>query len=832
MPRRWPVIVLAAIAARTLASWQLNPAAGVLVLVTFAEAAGIAVIARRSGLRTSLERLRDVLLLITAAAFVSACCMLVGGPLALVLGLTPSGSVGSAMIAYGFGTFIGIVVLAPAVITWKGARLGVPKPGRVLEYAILMALTVAASAFGFGWSGSIGPDPFAARYVVVPLFLWCALRFRPRGVAALVLVTSLVSTALTVYGYGPVVEGSFSVRLSLLTTYLAIGALSSLVLASAVTERRRAQADFRVANQALIASGNRLELALEAGRITTWDIDAATGTLHWNEASQDEVGDDTRITKGEAWETVLPIVHPDDRADVAAAIARSLRDGTPLNTTFRFLRPEGGVVWLECRGTVERDRSGRIIGVAGTAIDLTDRIEIETELAHRATHDQLTDLPNRELFIVRLETALGRLSEGRWLAVLFCDLDRFKVVNDSLGHGMGDEVLRVAAFRIGGTLRPDDTVARLGGDEFAILLPDMADPSDARQVARRLQAALAPPVLVEDQEVFTSASVGIAVTGSHDEAPETLLRHADTAMYRAKTMGRDCHVVFDDALRSEVAARLHTENALRHAIENDELTVHYQPQVDLGTGAVAGFEALVRWNHPDQGLLQAARFIEIAEESGLIVPLGTWALAHVCRQTHEWRKRDVGRGREWWVAVNLATRQLAEPGLVDRLAVLLATEGLEPNQLCLEITETSLMYDPDASLATLRRIHDLGVRLAVDDFGTGYAALSYLKHFPLDQLKIDKSFVAGLGDNPADTAIVAAVIALGHRLDLTVIAEGVESEAQVDALAELGCDLVQGFHFAHAEPPERAVALLASNVTAVRRRQGPFSAAAGDPTWS
>ena len=420
----------------------------------------------------------------------------------------------------------------------------------------------------------------------------------------------------------------------------------------------------------------------------------------------------------------------------------------------------------------------------------------ERALIHQAFHDTLTGLPNRALLDDRLGQALAR-RERRPLeiAVLFLDIDRLKWVNDSLGHAAGDQLLVTAAHRLTAVLRPGDTVARFGGDEFVVLCDDVGGECEALVVAERLREALAAPFHLRDREIGLTASIGIALASSstHD-SPDALLRDADAAMYRAKERGRDRVELFDDQMRSRAVARLETESMLRRAMDRDELRVHYQPVIDLSTDRIIGVEALVRWEHPDRGTVGPSEFITVAEDTGIIVNLGAFVLREACMQVARWNSRAPDRP-PLTVSVNLSAHQLRSRGLREMVAGALDRSGLAPRLLCLEITETALVEDADASRTALDALKDLGVTLAVDDFGTGYSSLLYLRRFPVGVLKIDRSFVIGLGTSAEDTAIVSGVIGLARALGLLAVAEGVETSEQVARLRELGCPLAQGYHW-------------------------------------
>jgi diguanylate cyclase (GGDEF)-like protein len=465
-----------------------------------------------------------------------------------------------------------------------------------------------------------------------------------------------------------------------------------------------------------------------------------------------------------------------------------------------------------------RDASGRARGAIGAALDITARKRSEERIQELAYQDALTGLPNRRLFSDRLNVAVAqaRRHEER-LAVLFLDLDRFKLVNDSLGHSVGDELIRAVAQRLRSSVREGDTVARLGGDEFTLLLPGLAEAVDAAKVADKVLESLRLPFELDGRELFVTASIGISLFPDDGEATEALVKNADAAMYRAKERGRDGYELYRPAMTAAAVERLALEGHLRRALAHGELSLHYQPILDLATGRVHALEALLRWIHPTLGPVVPADFVPLAEATGLIHPLGRWVLRAACEQARAWQ---AGGQEGVGVAVNLSARQFQQPDLIAQVRAALESSGLPAPLLELEITESGAMESAESAGRTLRELKSLGVRLSIDDFGTGYSSLSYLRGFPIDTLKIDRSFVRDVNADSDDAAIVATVIAMAHALKLRVVAEGVETREQLAFLAARGCDRIQGHLASPPVPAEDVPGLLAG----FRRPEpGPFA---------
>ncbi|CAN5548680.1 hypothetical protein BH20ACT23_BH20ACT23_22560 [soil metagenome] len=501
-------------------------------------------------------------------------------------------------------------------------------------------------------------------------------------------------------------------------------------------------------------------------------------------------------------------IHPDDRDEVLAD-EEAMVVGTASHSDavqYRMVTKEGRIVWVNDDAAVIRDAEGAALYWSGVLSDITERKVLEDQLKHQAFHDPLTGLANRALFVDRVKHALERAArEDSRVAVLFFDLDDFKTVNDSLGHNCGDEVLVAVANRLSECLRPGDTFARFGGDEFAIFLEDTSL-SSATSVAYRLIEALGEPFTIGSRDVVVHASVGIEFGDATTTKADELLRNADVAMYVAKSKGKARYELFDPSMHTAALRRLEIKSELRHAIENDEFVLHYQPIVGLEEGSLLGIEALVRWKHERRGLVAPVEFIPLAEESGLIIPLGRWVMREACRQARDWPITDP----EISLSINVSPKQFQHPGLVEDVANALWDSGIDPSILTIEITESVLIHDTEAAIEKLTRLKDFGVRIAVDDFGTGYSSLGYLKHFPIDILKIDKSFIEGVASGTEEAAIAHAIIKLGGSLGLEVVAEGIEEPEQLDALQTLRCDRGQGFYFSKPVDAETMGEILAT----------------------
>lgn len=577
------------------------------------------------------------------------------------------------------------------------------------------------------------------------------------------------------------------------------GEMALLVTSTNITKRRQAEA-------ALSRSEESLAEAQQIAQVGSWSLDFQNDAIHWSDEQYRIFGVEPsaeNINYGK----FMTLVHPGDRESVVRATKVARETGAPYDIEYRVVRPDGDLRIVHGRGEVIFDRDHKPVLMRGTAQDITERKETERHVRYLADYDTLTDLPNRYLFEDHLEKAMAAAERhDRNLAVHIIDLNRFQEINDTLGHAVGDELLKAVGTTLKRVLRASDTLARLGGDEFTVIQTDLDDPQDASILAQKMIGAVNQPFQLADHEVRAGANVGIAVYPNDGNEAAQLLQNADFALNSGKSKDRNIYEFFDMKMRTAAALRRTLENELARALEREEFVVHYQPRIELATGLITGVESLVRWRHPERGIVQPNEFIPSAESSGLIRPLGEWVLRQACMDTVAWR--DAGLP-PMSIAVNLSASQFHQTDLVGLVSEVLEVSGLPPNLLELEITETLMIKERDTVVVpTLNRLRDLGVNISVDDFGTGYASLTYLRNFPVSKVKVDRTFVQGIVDVAQDKAIVEAVIRLGHGLNLTVTAEGVETEEVASLLRAWNCDEAQGYLFSRPLEADDLITLL------------------------
>jgi len=505
-------------------------------------------------------------------------------------------------------------------------------------------------------------------------------------------------------------------------------------------------------------------------------------------------------------------VLPERRAEFVRLMQEQ---GVVRNFESQVYRNDGSIIWISENARAVKNADGSVQFFEGTVVDITERRQHEAELEYQASHDSLTGLPNRSLLHDRIEQAIVRARrDSKRVAVVFVDLDHFKLINDSLGHHIGDRLLLEVADRLMTCIRNHDTVARQGGDEFVLVLTEQHDADETLTIVNRLLEVISQPWVNDGQEYGLSCSIGISCYPQDGDDPDALLRCADTAMYKAKASGRSTFHVYTPELNQVISERLELENSLRHALERDEFRVYYQPRIEVASSRIIGAEALIRWDCPGKGIIPPDSFISIAEETGLIIPIGQWILQEACRQNSAWQQAGLPPIS---VSVNLSPIQFRHAGLVQSVAAALQQANLDPACLELELTESFVMHDAERINIAMQSLKALGVDIAVDDFGTGYSSLSYLKRFPVDRLKVDKSFVRDIDSDPDDAAIVRAIITLGHALGLKVVAEGVETRAHLEFLQQHGCDELQGYYFSRPVPAAEMEALLRDTAASTSR---------------
>lgn len=723
------------------------------------------------------EHVSDIFRFIVVTLFVTTAAASVGVVSLLLTNLASWEDAGAVWFTWWLGDATGALILAPVLTLWLNARV---------RWNWRLALEAAAWAVSLSLVGLIvfagvlpvGFRNYPLEFLVLPLIVWSAFRLGRRGAATATVILSVIAIWGTRHGNGPFAGYADNESLLLLQIFMAFIAMTGLILAAVIAERRhREESEHWLAT--IVESSSDAIIGKTVDGIV----------LSWNQAAERMYGYSATEMVGRS----IGVLVPPDRANELPQILEQVRRGERIEH-FETIRrcKDGKHINVSLNISPIKDPVGSITGASIIARDITERRRIEERIRYLAQHDALTGLPNRVLFRDRIGQAIVQARRHQQLlAVLFLDLDGFKHINDSLGHQIGDHLLRMTARRLQRCLREGDTIARLGGDEFVMCLSGLSEGNGAMPVAAKILEALREPFYVEQHELHVSGSIGISIYPSDGDDAELLMRAADTAMYHAKESGRNNYQFFTARLNETARRRLVLANLLHQALEREEFSLYYQPQVDLESGRIFAAEALVRWRQPELGMITPNEFIKVAEETGLIVPLGDWVLRRACQRLKRWRDAGFPNLR---ITVNLSPQQFRRPGFAETTAHILQENGLPASAIELEITEGVLMMQSEENLAILDQLAGMGIHMAVDDFGIGYSSLAYLQRFPIDTLKIDRSFVSGIGRDANDTALVTAIIAMAKSLQLDVVGEGIENADQAAFLKAQGCKSGQGFY--------------------------------------
>ncbi|OIQ79741.1 cyclic di-GMP phosphodiesterase Gmr [mine drainage metagenome] len=799
--RLWPGVLLGAFMLALTDGVPAMTAVGMAVGSTLEALLG-AWLLERTGFDRGLNHSRDVWLLVLLGAGLSTWAGALVGIVSLAAGgllQLPHLDALLAMAGWWMGDALSVLVFAPLLLAFSVRETGSTfrLRERGWEAALLLLLTEAGCLMVFFDWKPIDIDLHLNVFVLLPFLVWAAIRFQQRGVA--ILVVGVASFALWGLANAAASPGELNAVLVDYWLSMAILAPTGLFIAVAHGGRLRIESALRE------TEADYREL-VESSQAVIWRATPEAGFTFVSREAEALLGYPlAQWTESPVfWEQHM---HPDDRDWAINFRATEAEKLVGYETEYRMRAMDGRVVWLHENVKVVADDRGRPAQLVGIMLDITARKESEAQLRYLANHDALTGLANRTLLQERIDHALQLASRhGTGVAVMFIDLDRFKIVNDTLGHQAGDRLLQDAAKRLRSCLRDSDTIARQGGDEFVVLVEQWTEVQDLCDMAGKVLHQLCQPFTSLGQEFHVSASIGISVYPQDGSDANTLLKNADVAMYRAKEQGRNTFQFYAAESNIHSFERLALENSLRRALERKEFEVYYQPKVDAQTQRVVGAEALLRWKHPELGMVSPVQFIPMAEDTGLIISIGAWVLQEACCQARAWHNAGLPLIS---VAVNLSARQFRDADLPDTIANALAASGLTPSYLELEITESMIMQGSDQASQILQRFRDMGTHVSIDDFGTGYSSLSYLKHFPIDTLKIDRSFVQDLPQDADDAAITQAIIAMAHSLKLHVVAEGVENVEQYELLRAQGCDQIQGYLFSKPLPAEAFAALLA-----------------------
>jgi diguanylate cyclase (GGDEF)-like protein/PAS domain S-box-containing protein len=791
--RLWPAIFLGAFLVDLMAGLPPAPLFVIATGNTLTALAGAFLVQKLVRTENPLDSIRGVLALAGCGGVVASLISATVGTSALLdAGLATRADSSAIWVTWWLGDTGGVLLVTPLLLAWKQLpRLNWPVL-RVVEAILLLTCTLLLALLVFSHHAAYAHSHYPLAFLPMIPLVWAALRFGKHGATASLVLVAATAIWGTVAGNGPLVQADMNDSLLFLQVFMGIAALFTLLLTASIHEHQQAR---KLIERHRKEEHNNLYEILENSINEIYMIDTQSlRFLNVNQGARANLGYSL-----EELQNMTPMdIKPDFTRESFSNLIQPLLDGTNPRLQFETIhyRKDGSCYPVE--ENLHLSSHGDRQMFVAIIQDTTERYATQKQLNHMAHHDALTNLPNRVLFSDRLEHALQHHQRaGRQLALMFLDLDGFKKINDTLGHPAGDALLNQVAQRLLVSARKGDTVARLGGDEFTMILEDLEKPGNVPEVARRILDSLSRPFHVSGREVFLSASIGISMHPQDGDDVTTLMKHADVAMFDAKKEGGNRYQFYQAEMTVAANKRLAMETDLRHALERDEFEVHFQPQVSLETNRIVALEALLRWHHPQEGMIPPKVFIPVAEDAGLIERIGEWVLRTACTQARAWQ--DITE-QGIPVAVNLSGHQINER-LVGLVSHILATTGLEPRHLELEITESSIMDQTPAAIGYLCELRMLGAQLAIDDFGTGNSSMNYLKQLPIDKLKIDLSFVRDVPEDNNDAAIIRAIIALGHTLDLAVIAEGVETPEQRTFLAEHGCDAMQGSLFS---PPRTA----------------------------
>ena len=783
--RLWPGVFAGSVLGNLAAG--LLPALEISIGSTLEAMAGAWLLRQSLPFNLSLITVRDIFSLLAVAAF-AALLSALNGPFWLAInGVMQWTDYAVSTLYWWMGDMLGVLLFTPLLLSWLRHKPMPPSPALLREEVAYFSLLLLLCFVVFSNFSHQYLDTQIGLFILLPVLVWGALRFNMRTTTLGSMVVFFASMLGMVSEYGAFAPVSIHSIREIWIYNLVVG-VTSLVLV--VSNYQRSQA-----NKSLERSEANLRHAQSVAAMGSWMLEIRQNRIYCSDETYRIFG----IEQGTPvnMESFLACVHPDDVEAVRQAWQQSVIGEETYDIEYR-IRHRDFFRWVRSRAEIQFDAAGQAVSASGTVQDITERKEAEESIRFLAYYDVLTGLPNRTLFHDRIgQTLISAQRDDGHFAVLFLDLDRFKYINDSMGHMAGDKLLQVVAQRLKASVRETDTISRLGGDEFIILLRD-TDLDGAAHVAEKMLKAVSASFEINGVTVTTQGSIGISLYPEDGDDVHTLIKHADAAMYHAKDLGRNNFQFFTVQMNERAQFHFDMEKDLRKALERDEFLLYFQPQIDMRDGRLTGLEVLLRWRHPQRGMVSPGEFIPIAEESGLIVPIGAWVLRTACQQARAWRAQGIAAVP---MAVNLSIRQLRDRNLTQLLAELLPP-GQDDWQLELELTESIMLNDAMAATRFIAEARKMGVLFSIDDFGTGYSSLSYLKKLSLDKIKIDQSFVRDIHADPEDAAIVRSIISLAHGLNLKVIAEGVETSEQMAFLRQAGCDEAQGYHISHPLPAD------------------------------